>query len=74
MRFLSPARLRNRRPTDRRLSLWLMVVMLKSPGEVTILRYEEWGACQRSTVGLRLAGGQGHSRGWGQVGLAPFAH
>ena len=68
MRFLSPARLRNRRPTHRRLSLWLMVVMLKSPGDVAILRYEEWGACQRVHCGASVGRGTGSQPGLGPGG------
>lgn len=73
MSFLSPARLRNRRPTHGRLSLWLMVVMLKAQATGQFSDAKNGAPVSGSAVGLRLAGGRGHSRGWGRVGLAPFA-
>ena len=63
MRFLSPARLRNRRWTHRRLSARLVVMMLKAPGDVTILRYKEWGACQRVQCGASVGRGTGSQQG-----------
>lgn len=63
MRFLSPARLRNRRRTHRRLSARLVVMMLKAPGDVSILRYKEWGSCQRVQCGASVGRGTGSQRG-----------
>lgn len=89
MRFLSPARPRSRRPTPRRLSPWLVVTMLKAPGDMAVLRYKERaacrraqrgasvkerGACQRAQRGASVGRGSESRGGWSQVGLAPFAH